>query len=42
MMDWGAKGMMLMDKIRTAAPESMTSTSRSRTIDEDGSRGELL
>lgn len=42
MMDWGAKGIMLMDKIRTAAPESMTSASRSRTTDEDGSRGELL
>jgi hypothetical protein len=39
--DWGAQGMMLMDKIRTIAPESMTSASRSRTTDEDGSRGKL-
>jgi hypothetical protein len=36
--DWGAQGMMMMNKIKALAPESMTSASRSRTTDEDGSQ----
>jgi len=40
--DWGAQGMMMMNKIRGIAPESMTSASRSRTTDEDGSRSKVF
>jgi len=35
--DWGAQGMMMMNKIRIA-PESMTSASRSRTTDDSSQR----
>ena len=36
--DWGAQGMMMMNKIRDIAPESMTSASRSRTTDDSSHR----
>jgi hypothetical protein len=36
--DWGAQGMMMMNKIRDIAPESMTSASRSRTTDDSSQR----
>lgn len=36
--DWGAQGMMMMNKIRDIAPGSMTSASRSRTTDDSSQR----